>query len=190
MFRCWSRKSITNICELIAKQQQARGWKGQIVTNPNCSTIVMTAWARSAEAVRYSKDHGIHIAGDLRSRLSGRASMDIIANVIPFIGGEGAEDGAGNAEDPWRYAEGEFRPLEAKVSAHCNRVPVVDGHMVCVSVELRAEAWARSRFAVLSNDTPVCRRSRICPALRSVPLCTWSRRTVRSPAVTWIAAMA
>ena len=39
--------------KLIPGQQRARGWKGQIVTNPNCSTIVLTMALGAAEAVRH-----------------------------------------------------------------------------------------------------------------------------------------
>ena len=65
--------------------------------------------------------------------------MDIIANVIPFIGGEEEK-----MQQETQKIMGEFRgdhiePLPARVSAHCNRVPVVDGHTVTVSVEMSAK---------------------------------------------------
>jgi aspartate-semialdehyde dehydrogenase len=65
--------------------------------------------------------------------------MDIVGNVIPFIGGEEEK-----MEQETQKILGEFRgdhiePLPAEVSAHCNRVPVVDGHTVTVSVELSAK---------------------------------------------------
>ena len=65
--------------------------------------------------------------------------MDIVGNVIPFIGGEEEK-----MEQETQKILGEFRgdhiePLPASVSAHCNRVPVVDGHTVTVSVELSAK---------------------------------------------------
>jgi aspartate-semialdehyde dehydrogenase len=66
----------------------------------------------------------------------GVASMDIVGNVIPFIGGEEEK-----MQQETQKILGDFRgdhiePLAAKVSAHCNRVAVVDGHTVTVSVEL------------------------------------------------------
>src|SRR6185369_1775047 len=65
----------------------------------------------------------------------GVASMDIVGNVIPFIGSEEEK-----MEQETQKIMGDFRgdhiePLAAKVSAHCNRVAVVDGHTVTVSVE-------------------------------------------------------
>jgi aspartate-semialdehyde dehydrogenase len=69
----------------------------------------------------------------------GVASMDINANVIPFIGGEEEKMQCETQKIMGEFADGKFQPLPAAVSAHCNRVPVVDGHMVCVSVELQAK---------------------------------------------------
>src|SRR5271154_3828750 len=120
---------------LIADQQRKRGWKGQIVTNPNCSTIVLVM------ALAPLKQFGIErVVVTTMQAISGAgypgvASMDINANVIPFIGGE--ED---KMQQETQKILGDFtgeglRPLNARVSAHCNRVPVVDGHTVTVSVE-------------------------------------------------------
>jgi aspartate-semialdehyde dehydrogenase len=84
----------------------------------------------------------------------GVASMDILGNVVPFIGGEEEK-----MEQETQKILGEFRgdrvePLAARVSAHCNRVPVVDGHTVTVSVELAskpAEADLRAAFDSFSG---------------------------------------
>jgi len=125
--------------KLVPGQQRARGWKGQIVTNPNCSTIVLTM------ALGPLKQFGIQrVITTTLQAISGAGypgvpSMDINANVIPFIGGE--ED---KMEQETQKILGTLRgdhvePLAAKVSAHCNRVPVVDGHTVMVSVEFSAK---------------------------------------------------
>ena len=66
----------------------------------------------------------------------GVASMDINANVIPYIGSEEPKMDSETQKIMGELVNGGFRPLDAKVSAHCNRVPVVDGHMVCISIEL------------------------------------------------------
>jgi aspartate-semialdehyde dehydrogenase len=120
----------------ITKQQQSRGWKGFIVTNPNCSTIVMTLGLAPLKPFGIRKIMASTLQAISGAGYPGVASMDIIANVIPFIGGEEPKMETETQKILGEYAEGEFRPLNAKVSAHCNRVPVVDGHMVCISVEL------------------------------------------------------
>ena len=122
--------------KLVPEQQRARGWKGQIVTNPNCSTAVLTM------ALAPFKQFGIRkVLVTTMQAISGAgypgvASMDIIANVVPLIGGEEEKMEQETQKILGEFAGDSLRPLAAKVSAHCNRVPVVDGHMVATSVEL------------------------------------------------------
>src|SRR6202035_1453998 len=114
-----------------------RGWKGQIATNPNCSTIVL------AMALGPLKQFGItRVVATTMQAISGAgypgvASMDINANVIPFIGGEEEKMQQETQKILGDFAGDSLRPHTAKVSAHCNRVPVVDGHLVATSVELQ-----------------------------------------------------
>jgi aspartate-semialdehyde dehydrogenase len=125
--------------KLVPGQQRARGWKGQIVTNPNCSTIVLTMGLAPLKQFGITKVITTTLQAISGAGYPGVASMDIMANVVPFIGGEEEK-----MQQETQKIMGEFRgdhiePLAAKVSAHCNRVPVVDGHTVTVSVELLAK---------------------------------------------------
>ncbi len=121
--------------KIIPHQQRVRGWKGQIATNPNCSTAVLTT------ALAPLKQFGIRrVIVTTMQAISGAgypgvASMDINANVIPFIGGEEEKMQQETQKILGDFTGEGLRPLNAKVSAHCNRVPVVDGHTVTVSVE-------------------------------------------------------
>jgi aspartate-semialdehyde dehydrogenase len=121
---------------LIALQRRARGWKGAIVTNPNCSTIVLVM------ALAALKQFGIRrVMAATMQAISGAgypgvASMDINANVIPFIGGEEEKMQQETQKILGDFSGAMVEPLAARVSAHCNRVPVVDGHTIAVSVEL------------------------------------------------------
>jgi len=122
--------------KIIPLQQRTRGWKGQIVTNPNCSTIVLTM------ALGPFKQFGIRkVLVTTMQAISGAgypgvASIDINANVVPFIGGEEEKMQQETQKILGEFVGDSLRPLAAKVSAHCNRVPVVDGHLVATSVEL------------------------------------------------------
>jgi len=122
--------------KIIPLQQRTRGWKGQIVTNPNCSTIVLTM------ALGPFKQFGIRkVLVTTMQAISGAgypgvASIDINANVVPFIGGEEEKMQQETQKILGEFTGDGLRPLAAKVSAHCNRVPVVDGHLVATSVEL------------------------------------------------------
>ena len=80
--------------------------------------------------------------------------MDIIGNVIPFIGGEEEKMQQETQKILGHFAGDRIEPLAAKVSAHCNRVAVVDGHTVTVSVEFSVkptEADLRNAFETFSS---------------------------------------
>jgi len=122
--------------KIIPLQQRRRGWTGQIVTNPNCSTMAL------ALALAPLKPFGIRrVLVTTMQAISGAgypgvASMDINANVIPFIGSEEEKMQQETQKILGEFTGDALVPLAAMVSAHCNRVPVVDGHMVATSVEL------------------------------------------------------
>jgi aspartate-semialdehyde dehydrogenase len=138
---------------LVPGQQRARSWKGQIVTNPNCSTIVLTMGLAPLKQFGITKIVATTLQAISGAGYPGVASMDIMGNVVPYIGMEEEK-----MEQETQKILGEFRqsggdayidPLPAKMSAHCNRVPVVDGHTVTVSVELSAKpAEADLRHAI------------------------------------------
>ena len=146
--------------KLVPSQQRHRGWKGQIVTNPNCSTVVLTMALGPLKPFGITRVITTTLQAISGAGYPGVASMDIIANVIPFIGGEEEK-----MQQETQKILGDFRgdhiePLPAKVSAHCNRVPVVDGHTVTVSVEFSAkpsEADLRHAF------DPLHRRAAAAP---------------------------
>ncbi len=117
------------------RQKETRGWDGLIVTNPNCSTIVLTLALAplqqfGLERVVVTTMQAISGAG-----YPGVPSMDITANVVPYIGGEEDKVETETQKIMGGVADGRFVPLTTRVSAHCNRVQVVDGHMAAVSVE-------------------------------------------------------
>ena len=121
---------------VIRVQRERRGWAGAIVTNPNCSTVVLTM------ALAPLKQFGIRkVITSTMQAISGAGypgvpSVDINANVVPFIGGEEEKMESETQKILGDYREAQIVPLDAVVSAHCNRVPVLDGHTITVSVGL------------------------------------------------------
>jgi aspartate-semialdehyde dehydrogenase len=134
---------------LIPGQRRTRGWKGQIVTNPNCSTIVL------AMALAPLKQFGIRrVMVTTMQAISGAgypgvASMDINANVIPFISGEEEKMERETQKILGDFDGGRVEPLAARVSAQCNRVPVVDGHTMAVSVEFETKPTESAIIAAI-----------------------------------------
>lgn len=118
-----------------ALQKSTRGWDGQIVTNPNCSTIVLTMALGPLVQFGIQRVIVTTLQAISGAGYPGVPSMDITANVVPYIGGEEEKMQIETQKILGSVSNGRIVPLAAKVSAHCNRVPVVDGHTVTVSVE-------------------------------------------------------
>jgi aspartate-semialdehyde dehydrogenase len=135
--------------KLIPGQQSLRGWKGAIVTNPNCSTIVLTMALAPLMPFGITRVVTTTLQAVSGAGYPGVPSMDILGNVIPYIGGEEEKIQQETQKILGAYAGDHIAPLDAKVSAHCNRVPVIDGHTVTVSVEFSSkpsEADLRKAF--------------------------------------------
>jgi len=122
--------------KLVPAQRKQRGWKGLIATNPNCSTVVLAMGLAPLKPFGITKVIATTLQAISGAGYPGVPSMDINANVIPFIGGEEEKMQQETQKILGDLDTDHVRPLAAKVSAHCNRVPVVDGHTVTVSVEL------------------------------------------------------
>jgi aspartate-semialdehyde dehydrogenase len=125
--------------QLLPAQQKARSWKGQIVTNPNCSTIVLTMGLAPLKQFGITKIITTTLQAVSGAGYPGVASMDILGNVVPFIGSEEEKMQQETQKIMGEFQGDHIEPLAAKVSAHCNRVAVVDGHTVTVSVELSSK---------------------------------------------------
>jgi aspartate-semialdehyde dehydrogenase len=125
--------------KLVPGQQRNRGWKGQIVTNPNCSTIGLTMGLGPMKQFGITKVLVTTMQAISGAGYPGVASMDIMGNVVPFIGGEEEKMQVETQKILGDFRGDRIEPLAAKVSAHCNRVPVVDGHTEAVSVEFSAK---------------------------------------------------
>ena len=121
---------------LIDVQQQNRGWSGFIVTNPNCTSTGLTIAFRALhDAFRIQRAFIVSMQALSGAGYPGVASLDIIDNVIPYIGGEEEKVEREPLKMLGTLQDGriEFAPMT--LSAHTNRVAVVDGHLVVTSVE-------------------------------------------------------
>ncbi len=121
----------------VLEAQAKRGWKGRIITNPNCSTIALTMGLAAfkpfgIERVLVTTMQAVSGAG-----YPGVPSVDILGNVIPYIGSEEEKMEQETQKILGAFTGGALAALPAKVSAACNRVPVLDGHLVATSVQLR-----------------------------------------------------
>lgn len=124
--------------DAIERQKKRRGGSGYIVTNPNCSTIGLTMAIAPIER-KFGIDslHAATMQAISGAGYSGVSSFDILDNVVPHIGGE--EDKIESEPQKILGLSGPdgFEPAPITISAQTNRVPVLDGHMVCISFSFR-----------------------------------------------------
>src|SRR4029453_7515910 len=107
--------------------------------NPNCSTIVLTLGLAALKPFGITKVIATTLQAISGAGYPGVPSMDINANIIPYIGGEEEKMQQETQKILGEFAGNRIEHLSAKVSAHCNRVPVVDGHTVTISAELASK---------------------------------------------------
>src|SRR6202522_666422 len=136
------------------KDHGGRG--GFIVTNPNCSAIGLVLALKpleerfGIESVFVSTMQAVSGAG-----YPGVASLDILGNVVPYIKGEEEKLEAETLKLLGKLSGNRVEPLNARVSAHCNRVAVEDGHTESVSIKLSAKATREDILAAWSEFAPL-----------------------------------
>lgn len=141
--------------DIIPYQQKKRGYdKGYLVTNPNCTTIGLVMMLAplhkvfGLEAVMMTSLQAISGAG-----YPGVASMDIIDNVIPHIGGEEEKVEMEPQKILGKLTKTKIVSAPFLVSAQCNRVPVQDGHLESVRIKLKKKADVEQVIAALESFT-------------------------------------
>ena len=125
--------------EAIPLQQKNRGYdSGFIVTNPNCSTAGLVLVLKPlADAFGLEKIFVVTMQAISGAGYPGVASLDIQSNVVPFISGEEEKMESEPQKLLGKWNGSRFVEAGLGISAHCNRVPVVDGHLECVSLSLK-----------------------------------------------------
>ncbi len=148
---------------LIAVQRRRRGWSGAIITNPNCtSTPITMAFRPLLDAFGISKAVVVSMQALSGAGYPGVPSYDAIDNVIPFIGGEEPKVESEPLKMLGTLRDEAVQPASITIAAHCNRVPVLEGHMVCISVELE-------RAASLDEVRDALRNFRALPQTLALP---------------------
>jgi len=139
--------------DAIPVQQRNRGYDtGFMVTNPNCSTAGLVLVLKPlADAFGLEKIFVVTLQAVSGAGYPGVASMDIHANVIPFISGEEEKMESEPQKLLGKWDGARFVDAGLGLSAHCNRVPVLDGHLECVSLALKKIASLHEVREALRN---------------------------------------
>lgn len=153
---------------LLARQRRERGWPGAILVNPNCSTAAfVTAIAPLHAAFGLRRGAIATLQAASGAGYPGVPSLDLLGNVIPFIGGEEEKIEAETRKLLGLFGDDRVREAETTISAMVHRVPVVDGHLVSASLAFdRApspaevvevlRAWRPGGTVATLPSTPAC----------------------------------
>jgi aspartate-semialdehyde dehydrogenase len=115
-------------------QRAAHGWKGAIVTNPNCSTVFLAMALAPLRALGLSASVVTTLQAVSGAGYPGVPSLDILGNVVPYIGGEEDKLETEPQKILGTLRDGLVEPHRVVVSATTTRVPVIDGHTESISV--------------------------------------------------------
>ena len=139
---------------------EAQSWRresgGYIVTNPNCSAIGLVLALKplderfGIESIFVATMQAVSGAG-----YPGVASLDILGNVVPFIKNEEEKLEEECAKLLGTLSGDGIARSTARVSAHCNRVAVEDGHTECVSIKFKRKPSREEILAAWSEFNPL-----------------------------------
>jgi aspartate-semialdehyde dehydrogenase len=140
--------------QLVKQQRLNHHWSGCIVTNPNCTSTGLTIALKALDdAFGVKKVFAVSLQALSGAGYPGVPSLDIMDNVIPNVGNGGEEE-----KVEWeprkmlgKLSDNKIELADIKFSAHTNRVAVIDGHTVCVSVELTTQTDPEAAEAILRN---------------------------------------
>jgi aspartate-semialdehyde dehydrogenase len=121
--------------------QRANGWAGGVITNANCAaTVAAMALAPLHEKYEVREVFLVTMQAVSGAGYPGVPSLDILGNVIPYIGDEEPKLETEMQKMLGRVVDGAVEPAKFVVSAHANRVPVEHGHTVVMSIRLESGA--------------------------------------------------
>ena len=147
----------------LLRQQDARGWKGRIVTNPNCVVVVYAMALAPLRQFGLKTSMLTSLQAISGAGYPGVASWDILGNVIPFIGGGEEEKIETETNKILGALEGtRVKNHPVTVSAAVTRVPVQNGHTASIAVALEQRpdldaiiaAWTGFRGKPQEHDLP------------------------------------
>ena len=136
---------------LLERQRRERGWKGAIVTNPNCSTVVLAMVLAPLRQFGLKSVVVTTLQAVSGAGYPGVASLDILSNVIPAISGEEEKMQSETQKILGTLAGEAVRPHDVVVSAHTTRVPVIDGHTEMVSIAFETKPSLEEVKAALAE---------------------------------------
>jgi len=135
---------------------QSQETKGKIITNPNCSTTGLVMALKpimdrfGLEAIEVVTMQAISGAG-----YPGLSSLDIMDNVIPYIKNEEEKIQREAKKILGKLKKGYIEPASFSLEAQCNRVPVIDGHLLSVFVRTEEKVTVKEAAQAFEDFQPL-----------------------------------
>jgi aspartate-semialdehyde dehydrogenase len=125
--------------DIIPLQQKNHGWnKGFLVVKPNCSiqSYMIPLYALMKAGYVIDKMIVTTLQALSGAGYPGPAAIDLVDNILPFINGEEEKSEVEPRKIFGKVRNGKIVSDDSlKISAHCNRVAVTDGHIACCSIQ-------------------------------------------------------
>ena len=160
--------------DIIPAQQKNRGWqRGFIAVKPNCSiqSYTMPLWALMQKGYEIKRLFVTTMQAVSGAGFPGVPSLNVIDNVVPYIGGEEEKSELEPLKIFGSVKNGVIEKAAGPlISAHCNRVPVTDGHTACVSVEFGAKKPSIDEIKTIWNGFRGFPQEKRLPMAPDVPI--------------------
>jgi len=153
---------------MIERQRAERDWSGLLVTSPNCTVTGMVMPLKPLDdAFGLRKVFATSMQAISGAGYPGVASLDILGNIVPYIGGEEEKIEQEARLLLGRMIDGRRVEADVVVSAQANRVPVLDGHTICLSLGFEESPSPEAASAALASF----RGPEVVRQLPSAPKC-------------------
>lgn len=147
-------------------QRKQRGWTGGILTNSNCTCTGMTIALKALhDAFGVEKVFAVSLQAISGAGYPGVASLDIYDNILPYIAGEDEKVEQEPLKILGSFQQTRIEWADLVISAQTNRVPVTEGHTVCLSVKTRSPVSVEAAEQVMRDYQPPS----VCQELPSTP---------------------
>jgi aspartate-semialdehyde dehydrogenase len=148
--------------KLVDVQRARRGWTGALVANSNCTVMPVVMALKPLLPFGVSKLHMVSEQAISGAGYPGVSALDIIDNIVPYVPSDEEKMETESRKMLGAFKNGGIEFLDFVASATCTRVPVIDGHLVNISVELTSkpslqdvlEAWVHFQVPQEVQDLP------------------------------------
>ena len=148
---------------LIDRQREERNWTtGALIANSNCTVMPVVMSLAPLKQLGIRKIHLVSEQAISGAGYPGVSALDIIDNIVPYVPSDEQKMETESLKMLGEYSKGDIDYLDAVVGATCTRVPVIDGHLVNISLELAEKvavneiimAWEQYTVPTFITDLP------------------------------------